>query len=144
MMRFRYRIHAANREHFGIARECDDREIRELWRELARPVTFFDEASPATFLAGEIRESFRKKRARLKPDTTYEGPTCEGRTCEGRTCEGRTHATTVGERCDMGESTTRSIGLGVVVAYAALIGWLYARQPQTIAQVTGGLSAVVG
>ena len=36
------------------------------------------------------------------------------------------------------------MGLGLAVAYAALIGWLFARQPQTIAQVTGGLSAVVG
>ena len=27
---------------------------------------------------------------------------------------------------------------------AALIGWLYARQPQTVAQFTGGLSAAVG
>ena len=44
----------------------------------------------------------------------------------------------------MGETTTRAFGLGLVMAYAALIGWLYARQPQTIAQVTGGLSAVVG
>jgi hypothetical protein len=44
----------------------------------------------------------------------------------------------------MGETTTRSIGLGLVIAYAALIGWLYARQPQTLAQVTGGLSAAVG
>jgi len=44
----------------------------------------------------------------------------------------------------MGETTTRSIGLGLVIAYAALIGWLYARQPQTLAQVTGGLSAAAG
>ena len=44
----------------------------------------------------------------------------------------------------MSETATRSIGLGVATAFAALIGWLYARQPQTIAQVTGGLSAVVG
>ena len=44
----------------------------------------------------------------------------------------------------MGETPTRSVGLGLVVAYAALIGWLYARQPQTLAQVTGGLSAVAG
>ena len=44
----------------------------------------------------------------------------------------------------MEETTTRSIGLGLVIAYAALIGWLYARQPQTLAQVTGGLSAAVG
>jgi hypothetical protein len=44
----------------------------------------------------------------------------------------------------MGDTAIRSIGLGVVVAYASLIGWLYARQPRTLAQVTGGLSAVVG
>jgi hypothetical protein len=44
----------------------------------------------------------------------------------------------------MGETSTRSIGLGLVVAYACLIGWLYARQPRTLAQVTGGLTAVVG
>lgn len=44
----------------------------------------------------------------------------------------------------MGETTTRALGLGLVVAYAGLIGWTFARQPQTIAQVTGGLSAVVG
>jgi hypothetical protein len=42
------------------------------------------------------------------------------------------------------ETTTRSLGLMVSVFYAVLIGWLYVRQPQTIAQVTGGLSAVVG
>jgi hypothetical protein len=44
----------------------------------------------------------------------------------------------------MSETPTRVIGLALTVAYAAFIGWLYARQPQTIAQVTGGLSAVVG
>jgi hypothetical protein len=44
----------------------------------------------------------------------------------------------------MGESATRIVGLSVVLAYAGLIGWLYARQPQNLAQVTGGLSAAVG
>ena len=44
----------------------------------------------------------------------------------------------------MGETTTRAAGVVVTVIYAALIAWLYARQPQTIAQVTGGLSAAVG
>ncbi len=47
-------------------------------------------------------------------------------------------------RRHMTDTATRSLGLVVVVAYAALIGWLYARQPQTLAQVTGGLSAVAG
>src|SRR5262245_32587276 len=44
----------------------------------------------------------------------------------------------------MRESAVRGIGLSVVTAYALLIGWLYLRQPQTFAQVTGGLSAAVG
>ena len=44
----------------------------------------------------------------------------------------------------MGETSIRSIGLSLVAAYAFLIGWLYMRQPRTLAQVTGGLSAVVG
>jgi tetratricopeptide (TPR) repeat protein len=44
----------------------------------------------------------------------------------------------------MGETTTRALGLGLTVTYVAFIAWLYARQPQTIAQVTGGLSAVAG
>ena len=44
----------------------------------------------------------------------------------------------------MPETTTRAAGVAVTVIYAALIAWLYARQPQTIAQVTGGLSAAVG
>jgi len=44
----------------------------------------------------------------------------------------------------MKETSTRALGLGLVVTYAALIGWLYARQPQTLAQITGGLTDVVG
>jgi hypothetical protein len=45
---------------------------------------------------------------------------------------------------EMGETSTRLTGLGLVMAYGALIGWLYARQPQTIAQVTGGLQSAAG
>src|SRR5437667_374706 len=44
----------------------------------------------------------------------------------------------------MRETTTRAAGLTVSVVYAVLIGWVYARQPQTIAEVTGGLSAAIG
>lgn len=44
----------------------------------------------------------------------------------------------------MSETTTRGLGLAFVVAYVSLISWLFVRQPQTIAQVTGGLSAAVG
>jgi hypothetical protein len=39
---------------------------------------------------------------------------------------------------------TRLGGLGFTVAYAALIGWLFARQPQNVAQITGGLAATIG
>jgi hypothetical protein len=42
------------------------------------------------------------------------------------------------------EPTVRAAGLAATLAYAFLIGWAYARQPQTVAQVTGGLAAGVG
>jgi hypothetical protein len=42
------------------------------------------------------------------------------------------------------ETTTRAAGVALAVSYAMMIGWLYARQPQTLAQFTGGLSAAVG
>jgi hypothetical protein len=42
------------------------------------------------------------------------------------------------------DSTIRVLGLGVSVLYAALIVWLYAAQPQTVSQVTGGLAAGIG
>ena len=35
-------------------------------------------------------------------------------------------------------------GLAFTICYAALIGWLYLRQPQTVAQVTGGLASTIG
>lgn len=38
----------------------------------------------------------------------------------------------------------RVTGIIGSAAYAALIAWLYASQPQTVAQVTGGLSAGAG
>jgi hypothetical protein len=44
----------------------------------------------------------------------------------------------------MSETTTRAAGLALTLTYAMFIGWLYARQPQTMAQVTGGLTAAVG
>jgi hypothetical protein len=43
-----------------------------------------------------------------------------------------------------GEATTRASGMALTVIYATLIGWMYVRQPQTIAQFTGGLSSAVG
>jgi hypothetical protein len=41
-------------------------------------------------------------------------------------------------------TATRIAGLLVALGYAAFIGWLYFRQPQTLAQVTGGLTAAAG
>ena len=38
----------------------------------------------------------------------------------------------------------RAGGLGLAAAYAGLIVWLYAAQPRTMAEVTGGLAASVG
>jgi hypothetical protein len=42
------------------------------------------------------------------------------------------------------QTSTRIIGLLLSLGYASFIGWLYFRQPQTLAQVTGGLTAAVG
>jgi hypothetical protein len=44
----------------------------------------------------------------------------------------------------MSERVLRVTGLLTSVVYMTLIGWLYLHQPQTFAQVTGGLSAGVG
>jgi len=38
----------------------------------------------------------------------------------------------------------RAIGLALAAGYAAAIVWVYARQPQTVAEATGALSASVG
>ena len=44
----------------------------------------------------------------------------------------------------MNESLVRGTGLVASLAYAALAIWLYTTQPQTAAQVSGGLAAIVG
>jgi len=44
----------------------------------------------------------------------------------------------------MRQGTVRALGLALALCYGAFIIWLYVRQPQTIAEVTGGLSASVG
>jgi hypothetical protein len=38
----------------------------------------------------------------------------------------------------------RALGLTLTAVYATAIVWLYVRQPQTVAEVTGGLTASVG
>jgi hypothetical protein len=42
------------------------------------------------------------------------------------------------------ESLLRGAGLAASVVYAALILWLYAVQPRSIAEVSGGLTSIVG
>jgi tetratricopeptide (TPR) repeat protein len=42
------------------------------------------------------------------------------------------------------EPLVRGAGLAATIGYAAAIAWLYATQPQTVAQVTGGFTAVIG
>lgn len=44
----------------------------------------------------------------------------------------------------MREGIVRALGLTAAICYAAFIVWVYVRQPQTAAEVTGGLSASVG
>jgi hypothetical protein len=44
----------------------------------------------------------------------------------------------------MRESVVRSIGLTTSLAYGGLAVWLYATQPQTFAQVSGGLTSMIG
>jgi len=44
----------------------------------------------------------------------------------------------------MRDSTARTLGLVLAAAYAIFIVWLYIRQPQTVAEMTGALSATVG
>lgn len=44
----------------------------------------------------------------------------------------------------MREPVVRALGAAVSVVYAALIVWLTASQPQSLAEVTGGLTASIG
>jgi hypothetical protein len=44
----------------------------------------------------------------------------------------------------MSETVVRATGAAVTIAYAVLIGWLGASQPQSLAEVTGGLAATIG
>jgi tetratricopeptide (TPR) repeat protein len=44
----------------------------------------------------------------------------------------------------MKERSVRVIGLALAMFYASFIVWLYVRQPQTLAEVTGGLTATIG
>jgi hypothetical protein len=44
----------------------------------------------------------------------------------------------------MRESIARMLGLALAVAYGTAIVWLYVSEPQTVAEVTGALSASVG
>ena len=45
---------------------------------------------------------------------------------------------------DMDERAVRAGGAAAMIAYAAFIGWMYARQPQSGAELAGALAASVG
>ena len=38
----------------------------------------------------------------------------------------------------------RALGVMAIALYAAFVVWLYARQPQTLQEVTGGIAAGIG
>jgi hypothetical protein len=44
----------------------------------------------------------------------------------------------------MRDTTVRAIGLALSLLYAASVVWLYVREPQTMAEMTGALSSSVG
>ena len=44
----------------------------------------------------------------------------------------------------MREDVVRGAGLSLTLLYAVFLGWLFARQPATLSEVTGGLSSAVG
>ena len=44
----------------------------------------------------------------------------------------------------MGDSVVRATGLAGTVLYGAAIVWMYAAQPQTVAEVTGGFTSTIG
>ncbi|HEY6617686.1 MAG TPA: hypothetical protein VIZ32_24330, partial [Vicinamibacterales bacterium] len=44
----------------------------------------------------------------------------------------------------MRDSIVRSAGLTGTALYGATIVWMYAAQPQTVAEVTGGLTSTIG
>lgn len=44
----------------------------------------------------------------------------------------------------MRDSVVRAAGLGGTLLYASAIVWMYAAQPQTVAEVTGGLTSTIG
>jgi len=44
----------------------------------------------------------------------------------------------------MNEAVIRGAGLGLTAIYALFIGWLFVRQPATLAEVTGTLSSAAG
>lgn len=44
----------------------------------------------------------------------------------------------------MSETVVRATGAAVTIGYAVLLGWLAASQPQSFAEVTGGLAASIG
>ena len=76
-MAFRHRLHAIEKTISQIIREIARPNSGELWRELARPVTFFDLCSPRDLLLRRNRRILAElaRPAGLEPAT----PGLEGR-----------------------------------------------------------------
>src|SRR5688500_4614928 len=79
------------RHEIGIRRIPQENAFARIWREIAEPVTFFDEPSPADFLRSEMRGFFRKARpAGLEPATLGLEGRCSIHLSYGRTKKRRT------------------------------------------------------
>jgi hypothetical protein len=50
----------------------------------------------------------------------------------------------IGQLISVSETTLRLLGLAAAGSYLLLIAWLYAHQPQTVAEMTGALTASIG
>jgi hypothetical protein len=44
----------------------------------------------------------------------------------------------------MNDAAVRGAGLGLTIVYASFVGWLFVRQPATLAEITGTLSSAAG
>jgi hypothetical protein len=80
----------------------------------------------------------------MSPESPIPSPQPAVPNSESRVASPRSIAPNAGRRAHVREQIVRGCGLAVALVYASIILWAYVRQPQTIAQVTGGLSATIG
>jgi hypothetical protein len=80
----------------------------------------------------------------MSPESPVPSPQPAVPNPESRVASPRSIARAGGRGAPVREQIVRGCGLAVALVYASIILWAYVRQPQTIAQVTGGLSATIG